>query len=137
MRRLCATCALSGRYEFTYCREVRVQRTEANKDSRKRRRHRRVSALLHDQVHEGDRRRAEERRQHAHTDVGDIVRNVAVANILELKAAVEPHEPARQSKEEFRKWRMHVEVVGPLQVVRGELAEVDLVEAGWEGDTSI
>ena len=53
---------------------------------------------------------------------------VAIANGLELELAVEADKPTRKAKEEFRKRRVHIEVVFPEDVVRREFAKVDFVE---------
>lgn len=60
--------------------------------------------------------------------------SVAVADVLEAEGAVIAHKPTSKTKEQFRKRWMHVEVVLPLDVVGGELAEVNLVEPN---DTSV
>lgn len=60
--------------------------------------------------------------------------SVAVADVLEAEGAVIAYKPTSKTKEQFRKRRMHVEVVLSLNVVGGELAEVNLVEPN---DTSV
>ena len=55
---------------------------------------------------------------------------VAVADGLELEVSVKPDEPAGQTVEQLREWRVDVEVVLALDVMRRELAKVDFVKAG-------
>ena len=57
-----------------------------------------------------------------------MVLRVAIANGLKLELAVEADKPTRQAKEEFRKRRVHIEVVFPEDVVRREFAKVHFVE---------
>ncbi len=54
---------------------------------------------------------------------------VAVADVLEAEVTVIANEPACKTEEKFRERRMDVEVVLSEDVVRRELAKVDLVEA--------
>ena len=55
--------------------------------------------------------------------------SVAVANVLEAAVTVIADEPACETEEEFRKWRVDVEVVLSEDVICRELAKVDFVEA--------
>lgn len=104
------------------------KRTKENDSRRERRNDRRVPALLHNSVHNRNRETPQDRRQRAHADVRHMARGVAVANRLERELAVKPDEPAREPEEQLRERRVHVEVVLAHDVVRRELAEVDLVE---------
>ena len=58
-----------------------------------------------------------------------MVLGVAVANGLELEVSVKADEPAGQTVEQLREWRVDVEVVLALDVMGRELAEVDFIEA--------
>lgn len=53
---------------------------------------------------------------------------IAVANVCEIEFAIESDEPADKAEEELGEWWVDVEVVLAEDVVRGELAKVNLVE---------
>jgi hypothetical protein len=53
-----------------------------------------VAALAHDQVHHSGHDRAEDGAERAEADVGDVVGDVVVADVLELEVAVVADQPA-------------------------------------------
>lgn len=53
---------------------------------------------------------------------------VAVADVGKVELAVEADKPAHEAEEEFCERRVDIEVVFTEDIVRGELAKVDLVE---------
>ena len=71
----------------------------------------RVTAFLHDSVDNGDSETTEDGGKSTHAHVGDMSLSVAVANVLEAEVTVIADEPACETEEEFRKWRVDVEVV--------------------------
>ena len=54
-------------------------------------------------------------------NVGDLVCDVRVANVLKQELAIVADQPACESEQELAERRMHIEEVGSLEVVRGEL----------------
>jgi hypothetical protein len=50
-------------------------------------------------------------------DIGDLVGDVRVADVLEEEVALVTDEPASEGEEELAKGRVNVEEVGALQVV--------------------
>lgn len=54
-------------------------------------------------------------------NVGHLVGDVAVANVFKQKVAIVSHQPAGEREQELAERRVHVEEVGSLEVVRGEL----------------
>lgn len=80
-----------------------------------------VPRLPHDKVYHRDGQGAKEGREGAEGHVGNLVRNVGVANVLEVKVAIEANQPANKGKEELAERRVHVEEVGLFEIVRGEL----------------
>ena len=103
--------------------------TEKNQNSRESRDNCRKTSLLHDSIDDRDGHTSEHSWERPHSDVGNMSLRVVVSNVLELEVSVKADEPAGQTVEQLREWRVDVEVVLALDVMRRELAEVDFVEA--------
>jgi hypothetical protein len=82
-----------------------------------------IPALPHDPEDGDDGQGAHQRGHGAVGDVGDFVGDVGVADVFEEEGAVVADEPAGEGEEEFAERRVHVEEVGALEVVGGELYE--------------
>jgi hypothetical protein len=80
-----------------------------------------VAGLPHDQVDDGDGHGAQEGGHRPECDIGDLVRDVRVADVLEVEVAIVTDEPASEGEEQLAEGRVHVEEVRLLQVVRCEL----------------
>jgi len=76
-----------------------------------------VSRLPHDHVYDRDGQGAEDGGERAECDIGDLVRDVRVADIVEVEVSIIAHEPAHKGEEELSKRRMDIEEVGFLEVV--------------------
>lgn len=87
-----------------------------------------VSRLPHDQVSDGDGQSTHQSGHGSIGDVGDMVVNVRIPNILKQKAPIITHQPTRKREQQFSKRRMHIEEIGPLEVVGSEFAKVNLIE---------
>ena len=61
-----------------------------------------------------------------------MVRRVAVPNVVEGEAPIEPDEPAGKTEEQFGERRVDIKVVLARNVVCGEFAEVDLIKAALQ-----
>lgn len=103
--------------------------TEKDYNRRKSSNDSRVSTLLHDIVYNRNRETTKYGWQCTHSPVRDIIGRVAVTNGRKVKVALKTDEPPRKSEQQLRKWGMDIEVVLATQIVGGELAEMDLVEA--------
>ena len=90
----------------------------------------RVAALLHNSIDDGNGETAKDSGESTHADIGDMGLCVAVADVLEAEGAVIAYEPTGETKEEFCKRRVDVEVVLSCNIIRSKLAEVYFVEAG-------
>jgi len=104
--------------------------TEKDYDRGERSNDSRVSTLLHDIVHGRDSETTEYGWQGAHSPVWDVIGRVTVTNAREVKVALKTNKPSRESKQQFRKWGMNIEVVLATQIVGCEFAEMDLIETG-------
>lgn len=80
-----------------------------------------VAALPHDQVRHRHGQGPEDGRHGAEGHIRDLVRDVRVADVVEVEVAVVPDQPAHEGKQELTKGRVDIEEVRPLQVVGGEL----------------
>lgn len=80
-----------------------------------------VARLPHDQIGDGNGKGAENGRHSSVSDVGDLVGNIGVANVLEVKVAIVADQPAHEGEQELAKGRVDIEEVGSLEVVRSEL----------------
>lgn len=59
----------------------------------------RIPTLLHDRINNRDSETAKDRRKRAHADIWNMVRGVAIANIVEVEMSIEAYEPASQAEE--------------------------------------
>ncbi|KAI7968902.1 hypothetical protein EIK77_007597 [Talaromyces pinophilus] len=84
----------------------------------------RISRLPHDVKDDRNSQGSKSCGQSAVCEVGDFVRDVGIANILKGKAAIVADQPADEGKQQFGEWRVNVEEVGSLQVVRSELYQI-------------
>jgi hypothetical protein len=87
-----------------------------------------VARLPHDEVGDGHGAGTKDRRKGSVRDVGNLVRNVGIANVLEVEVAIVSNKPSHEGEEQLSEGRVDIEEVGSLQVVRGKLAKVHLVE---------
>lgn len=56
-------------------------------------------------------------------DIGDLVGDVRVSNVLKEELALVSNQPSSESEEEFAKRRVDIEEVGTLKIVRCELRD--------------
>jgi hypothetical protein len=82
----------------------------------------RVARLPHDHEDDRDGQGAHRGRHCAVCNVGHLVCDVRVANVLKQEIAIVADQPACESEQELAERRVHVEEVGSLEVVRCELA---------------
>lgn len=87
-----------------------------------------MACLSHDRVHERDLDGAENCGQGPHAQVGHASRDVFVANVLELKVALEAGKPACKGQEEFGKGRVDIKEIFASDVVCSKFAKVDFIE---------
>jgi hypothetical protein len=80
-----------------------------------------VARLPHDEVGNSDGQGAEGSGQSSESHVGDLVRNVGVANVIEVEVAIVADQPADKGEEKLAERRVDIEEVGSLEVVGGEL----------------
>lgn len=83
----------------------------------------RVARLPHDEEHHGNGQGAESSRHGTEGEVGHIVFDVRVADVLEQESSIEAHEPTHEGKQQLSKRWVHIEEIGTLKVVRSELAK--------------
>jgi hypothetical protein len=93
-----------GRLDAKRLTEKNDERRESTNDSR-------VSALLHDSVHNRDRETTEYGWQGTHSPVWDVIGRVAVTDVREVEVALKTDKPSRKSEQQFRKWRVNIEVI--------------------------
>jgi hypothetical protein len=84
----------------------------------------RVARLPHDHEDNRDGQGAHRGRHCAVCNVGHLVCNVRVADVLKQEVAIVTDQPACESEQELAERRVHVEEVGSLEVVRCELLSV-------------
>jgi hypothetical protein len=84
----------------------------------------RVARLPHDHEDDRDGQGAHRSRHCAVCNVGHLVCDVRVANVLKQEVAIVADQPACESEQELAERRVHVEEVGSLEVVRCELLSV-------------
>ena len=104
MRRVCTMWALSaraGRVRSAPHASARSGLTDEDEAGAEDADQTRVATLAHDAVHDGRDRAAEERGQHAQADVRHLVLDVAVPDVLKLKVAVVPDDPAGESEQQL------------------------------------
>ena len=58
-----------------------------------------------------------------------MVVGVTVSNVLEREVTIEADEPSRKAEQKFCEGWMHIEVILPKDIVRGEFAKVNFIEA--------
>ena len=80
-----------------------------------------IPRFPHDEVSHRHGQGSQNGRQCAERDIGDLVVNIGVANVVEVEMAIVAHKPAHEGEEELGKRRVHIEEVGPLEVVGGKL----------------
>lgn len=91
----------------------------------------RVSRLPHDHEDDWDGKSTERGGHSTVCDIGDLVGDVRVANVLEQEVALVSDEPAGECEEKFAERRVDIEEVGSLEVVRCELdVELALAQVG-------
>lgn len=84
----------------------------------------RVARLPHDHENGRDGQSTHRGRHCAVRNVGDLVCDVRVANVLKQKLAIVADQPACEREQELAKRRVHIEEVGSLEIVGCELSEV-------------
>ena len=87
-----------------------------------------VSTLLHDIVHNRNGETAHYCWQGAHSPVRDVVGRVAITDVRKLEVALETNEPSSKGEQQLREWGMDVEIIFTTQVIRSELAKMNLIE---------
>jgi hypothetical protein len=87
----------------------------------------RVARLPHDHEDDRDGQGAHRGRHCAVCNVGHLVCDVRVANVLKQKLAIVADQPACESEQELAEGGVHVKEVGSLEIVGCELASV----SGW------
>lgn len=80
-----------------------------------------VARLPHDEVRNSDSQSTESSGQSSEGHVGNLVRNVGVANVIEVEVAIVTDQPADKSEEKLAERRVDIEEVGSLEVIGGEL----------------
>lgn len=132
IRRDWAMCALSEKHICKKLNEMdnEEQLTKKNDARREGRHNGRITTLLHNHVNDRDGEGTKDGWKSAHPNIRDMVGRVAIPNIVEGEAPVEPDEPAGETEEQFGEGRVDVEVVFARYVVRREFAKVDLIKAG-------
>ena len=83
----------------------------------------RVARLPHNKEHHGNCQSTESSWHGTEGEVGHVVFDVRVADILEQKSSIKANEPAHAGKQQLSKRRVHIEEIGTLKVVRSELAK--------------
>lgn len=83
-----------------------------------------ISRLPHDIKDDRNSQRSKSCGQSAVCEVGDFVRDVGIANVLKGEAAIVADQPAYEGKQQFGEWRMDIEEVGSLEIVRSELHKI-------------
>ena len=102
-----------------------VSIVEENKTGRNDAGRKAVAGLPHDQIDNGNGQGSEESWERAEGHIGNLVRNVGIANVLEKKVAIIAYQPAGEREEELAERGMDVEEVCLLKVVRSELIKFD------------
>lgn len=77
-----------------------------------------VTTLPHDQEDHWDSHGPLERRNRAEGDIGNVIVDIRVPNVLKLEMPVISHEPPDQSNEELSERGVDVKEVGSLKVLR-------------------
>lgn len=126
--RLCNMRVICSTTSRNIATDSRVELTEQNQTSGESSNDRRISAFFHNRIHNRNSQASKNRGQSAHTDIGNVVGDVAVADVLKQETPIEADEPTRQAKQQLCEGRMHVEVVLVCDIVCCELAEVNFVE---------
>src|SRR6266446_7614812 len=93
-----AMCALSlTMYKRDGQNEPRRRHTKEEDRSRESGDDSRIPTLLHDSINNRDRQTAKDRRECAHADIWNVVRGVAIANVVEVEVSIEAYKPASQT----------------------------------------
>lgn len=92
----------------------------------------RVAGFPHDQKDHRNCQGAEGRRHGTKGNVGDLVLNVVVADVVEQEVAVIAHQPAHKGEKKLAEGRVDIEEVGALQVVGSELGKSLSVQLGQQ-----
>jgi len=77
----------------------RREHTKQDDRGREGRNNSRIPALLHDRINNRDGETAKDRRKRAHANIWNVVRGVAIANVVEVEMSIEAHEPASQTEQ--------------------------------------
>jgi hypothetical protein len=92
-----------------------------------------VARLPHDEVRNSDSQSTESSGQSSEGHVRDLVRNVGVANVIEVEVTIVTDQPADKSEEKLAERRVDIEEVGSLEVVGGKLSKMHLIEDNLAG----
>lgn len=76
-----------------------------------------VAGFPHDQVDDGNGEGSHQSGHRSVGDVGDVVVNIGIADVLKEEASIISHQPSRECEQELAEWRVNIEEVRPLQVV--------------------
>lgn len=93
-------------------RVVEQDQTGGENTSRKR-----VARLPHNQEDSRNSERPKQRRECSVGNVGDIVGDIGVANVLKLEVAIVSYQPADKGEEELAERGVDIEEVGALEIV--------------------
>lgn len=83
---------------------------------------------LEGEVHGGHSEDSQQSRQQTHSHIWHAGFEVVLANVLEVKVAIEARQPAGKGDEQFCKRRVHIHEEAALDVLAGETAKVNLIE---------
>jgi len=61
-----------------------------------------------------------------------VIGRITIPNVFEFEASIETDKPSSQTKEEFGKGWMYIEVILAINVVRRELAEMNLIKTSMK-----
>ena len=97
----------------------------------------RVARFPHDQEDSWDCKRTEGCWHRPISDIRHLVGDIIVANVLEEEIAIISYQPASEGKQQFSEWRVNVEEVGTLEIIRSKFTKVYFIEdhLGWVCDS--
>lgn len=77
----------------------------------------RIAGFPHDQEHDRDSQRSQQRRESPVGHVWHVVFDVGITNVIEEELSAIANKPTNPSEQEFSEGRVHIEEVEPLKVV--------------------
>lgn len=94
------------------------QHTKQNQSRGNQTRGKAIPTLPHGQEYHRNSEGTHERRHSSEGYIRDLVIDVRVANVVKLEVAIISNEPAHEGEQKFSEWRMDIEKVCSLQVLR-------------------